>query len=195
MSNTQSKDARTPKVSKNQWYNKLHHMPQITGIIIMIFILIASIYVGNWRTLSHQVAQAENLLNIEEAVQMRAGEASNMLALAGRNNIPQAAVDALTKARDALTKAQGGHNISVADIALQEAMAEVESALRSDTGLSEEDRTNVQRVRDNFDSAGNMMRQRAREYNLEIERARTTYRSLPFRFALPEPQSYEGVGT
>ena len=185
--------AKPRKAGKGELYRKLHEMPQIVGIGLMVLVLVFSVLVGNWRTLSNLQGEAEKTLDIADLVKERAGSASNLLAIASRyDGVSTESVKSLETARENLLKAKGGNRISMADLSLQDAVLVLESQLRKQ-GLSAEDEGNLQRALDSFYEKGNMIRQQARDYNRLIQHAKNIWSGMPFRFMLPQPQEYAGV--
>ena len=49
------------------------------------------------------------------------------------------------------------------------------------------------RAADDFAEQGSFLRQEARAYNKQAEKAEALYEKLPTKFVLPEPDVYEGV--
>lgn len=183
----------TAKKSKGTVYRKLHEMPQLVGILLMVVILAAAVYVGNWRTLDNLVSSADKTIDLSELVVERAASASNLLSIASRYpGVAQSSVDALTQSRDKLLAAESPYDISKADMSVQDGMLVLQSEIKKQSP-SDEDATMVQRVMDTFYGVGNRMRQEARDYNRLIEHAQQVYAQMPFKVLLPEPQTYQGI--
>lgn len=190
---TANQPVKAKKRGPSVFYQKLHEMPQLAGIALMVIILVLSVLVGNWRTLFNLEREAEKSLDIGEFVEERIAQASNLLTIAGRySDISAQNVQALQNAQQGLREAKGATQISEADASLQDSFLVVQSALNRQP-LSDMDKDLLQGVVDNFYGAGNRMRQRGKEYNLLIDHAKRVWRMLPFRFLLGEPQGYLGI--
>ena len=51
----------------------------------------------------------------------------------------------------------------------------------------------LSRAADNFAEQGSFLRQEARAYNQQAEKAEKLYESLPAKFLLRQPDLYEGI--
>lgn len=195
MTKAQPMDAvqNTGKKPKGGIYRKLHEMPQVLGIVLMVVILVAALYVGNWRTLENLVSDADKTLELSELVEERAAAVSNLLSIASRYpGVSESSVDALTQSRQKLLDAEGAYDISKADMSVQDGMLVLQNEIKKQSP-SDEDATMVQRAMDTFYGVGNRMRQEARNYNRLIEHAQQVQSQLPFGMLLPEPQGYQGI--
>lgn len=195
MTQAQPKDtaAGTKQKKKGSLYRKLHEMPQIAGIILMVVILVASVYIGNWRTLHNLVRDADATFDISELVEERAATAANLLSVASRyDGVSETSVSALTQSRQKLLDANGAYNISRADMSVQDGMLVLENEIKKQS-LSGEDAEMVQRVMDTFYGVGSAMRQEARDYNRMIQHAQEVQETLPFGKLLPQPKEYQGI--
>lgn len=195
MTNAQPANAAqsTAKKQKGGLYRKLHEMPQLLGILLMVVILVAALYVGNWRTLNNLVTDADKTLDLSELVDERAAAASNLLTIAARYpGVSESSVDALTQSRQKLLDAEGAYEISKADMSVQDGMLVLENQIKQQSP-SDEDVTMMQRAMDSFYGIGNRMRQEARDYNRLIQHAQEVRLQMPFGALLPEPQEYQGI--
>ena len=87
-----------------------------------------------------------------------------------------------------MERAKTAQAISRADQALTAAVSELTTA-----SLSGEEERSMLRAADDFAEQGSFLRQEARAYNKQAEKAEALYEKLPTKFVLPEPDVYEGV--
>ena len=118
----------------------------------------------------------------------RIDAAQNVLTVAGRAGLSESAIQAAEDAIGALEKSKTAQAISRADQALTAAVSELTTA-----ALSGEEERSMLRAADDFAEQGSFLRQEARAYNKQAEKAEALYEKLPTKFVLPEPDVYEGV--
>ncbi|MBQ8618254.1 MAG: hypothetical protein IJ418_12225 [Clostridia bacterium] len=166
---------------------KLQSLSQAAGIAIMVLLLIASLFVGNFRAL--QSATPKAFLrqgDVKSIVEDRIDAAMNVATVAQRLGLGE--VQTVYNAAEALEEAKTAREISRADQELTAAVSRLTTA-----ELSGEEARNMQSAADDFAEMGSFLRQEARAYNQQAEKAEKLYDSLPTRFILPEPDVYEGI--
>lgn len=165
----------------------LYNLPKAAGMAIMALLLIASLFIGNFRALQNATPKAFlRQGDVKSIIEDRIDAANNVLSVAQRLNLGD--VQAAQNAINALEGAKSARDISRAD---QELMAAV--SMFTTAALSGEDARSMQRAADDFAEQGSFLRQEARAYNEKAEKAEKLYDSLPTKFMLPEPDVYEGI--
>lgn len=170
----------------------LYALPQAAGIAIMALLLIVSLFVGNFRAL--QSATPKAFLrqgDVASIVEDRLDAAGNAMIVAGRAQIDQLLLDAVEEASDALADAETAREISRADQDLTAAVSEMVAEAKEK--LDSENRTMLQSAADDFAEQGSFLRQEARAFNEQAEKAEELYEKLPTKFLLAEPDVYEGL--
>ncbi|MGN0773066.1 MAG: hypothetical protein ACI4MP_04670 [Candidatus Ventricola sp.] len=168
---------------------RLQELPQAAGIAILALLLVISLFAGNFRAL--QSATPKAFLrqgDVKSIVEDRIDAAQNVLTVAGRVGLDGEAIRAAESAVGALEKAKTAREISRADQALTAAVSELTTA-----PLSGEDERSMLRAADDFAEQGSFLRQEARDYNKQAQKAEALYEKLPTKFVLPEPDVYEGI--
>ena len=157
-------------------------------------LLCVALVVGNARALARAGENAQALWpQVAACAQERAGDALNLAQIAARYDaLSGDEVQALRDAAQALGEAQGAQETAAASDALQTLVSDASVRLMA-AGLSEADERALSSVMDDFTESGNMLRQRARQYNGAAQRALDVYARLPARLVLPAPQAYPGL--
>jgi len=169
---------------------KLHALPRAAGIAAMIALLVVSLFVGNFRALQNATPKAfYKNRDVQSILEDRAAQAGNVVTVATRAGLDAQLILDATNAVNALEAAKSARDISRADQKLTAAVAELTTAEIND----EETRGSMLRAADNFAEQGSFLRQTAREYNRQAEKAVELYESLPTKFLLAEPDVYEGI--
>lgn len=166
---------------------RLHDLPQAAGVAIMLTMLIAALFIGNFRAL--QSATPADFIrqgDVRSIVQERIEAAGNAATIAERAGLT--GVQDVRDAAKALEKAKTAREISRANQALQEAVSALTTA-----PLTGEDARSMLYAADDFAETGSFLRQEARAYNEKAEKAVRLYEKLPTKFVLPEPDVYEGL--
>lgn len=167
----------------------LHNLPQAAGIAIMAVLLAAALFAGNFRALSG--ATPKDFIrqgDVESIIEDRSAAAGNVLTVARRAGLDDAQITAAENAVNAFEAAKTAREISRADQALAAAISELTTA-----ELSGEDARSMLRAADTFAEQGSFLRQEARAYNEEAEKAEALYEKLPAKFLLSAPDVYEGI--
>lgn len=176
--------------SKAGMKEKLHALPQAAGIALMIVLLALSLPIGNYRAL--QNATPKDFLrqgDVDSIIEDRIDAAQNVLTIARRAKLDGREIQAAENAAEALEEAKTARKISRADQTLTAAVSE----LTTDSMLTGEDSVYMQRAADDFAEQGSFLRQEARAYNQQAEKAAELYEKLPTKFLFAEPDMYEGV--
>lgn len=171
---------------------RLHDIPQAAGIAIMAVLLVAALFAGNFRAL--QKATPKAFLrqgDVKSIIEDRLDAAGNAMTVARRAGLDDEAFDDVSNAINAMESAKTAREISRADQKLTAAVAEV--VTEASGRLDSENRTMLQSAADDFAEQGSFLRQEARSFNKQAEKAEALYEKLPTRFALPEPDVYEGI--
>ena len=174
---------------------KLQALPQAAGIAVMAALLVLALFVGNSRALDRvSPGPILDYGDVASIVEDRAAQAENALnvvsrALGDGNARAEEAATAVRGALDDFRAAGDARELSRADQALTAAVSELTAA----AGLSGEDERSLQRALDNFAEQGSFLRQEARAYDAQAEKAEKLYKSLPTRFVLEAPERYEGL--
>ena len=166
---------------------KLHSLPQAAGIAIMVLLLAASLFAGNFRALQNATPKAFlRQGDVKSIMEDRIDAAMNVASVAERLGLGE--VQTVYNAAEALEEAKTAREISRADQELTAAVSRLTTA-----ELSGEDARSMLRAADDFAEMGSFLRQEARSYNEKAEKAEKLYERLPTKFVLPEPDVYEGV--
>lgn len=168
---------------------RLRDLPQAAGIAILVLLLVISLFAGNFRALQNATPKAFlRQGDVKSIVEDRIDAAQNVLTVAGRAGLSEDAIHAVREAIGDMESAKTAQAISRADQALTAAVSELTTA-----SLSGEEERNMLRAADDFAEQGSFLRQEARAYNKQAEKAEALYEKLPTKFVLPEPDVYEGV--
>lgn len=181
------KKQAAPSREEAGFKQKLQNLPQAAGIAIMVLLLVASLFIGNFRAL--QGATPKAFLrqgDVKSIVEDRIDAAMNVATVAERLGLGD--VQTVYNAAEALEEAKTARDISRADQDLTAAVSRLTTA-----ELSGEEARNMQRAADDFAEMGSFLRQEARAYNEQAEKAEKLYDTLPTKFVLPEPDVYEGI--
>lgn len=169
---------------------KLQRLPRAAGVALMVLLLVLSLFVGNFRALQNATPKAFiRQGDVKSIVEDRVAQAGNIAAVAERANLNTAYISELRAASEELAAAKTAREISRADQRLSAAAAELTTA----AGLGEEEAKNMTRAADNFAEQGSFLRQEARTFNKQAEKAEALYEMLPTKFLLSAPDVYEGV--
>lgn len=169
-------------------------IPHALGVALSAALLCVALVTGNARVLARAGENAQALWpQVAACAQERAGDALNLAQIAARYDaLSEAEVQALRDAAQALGEAQGAQETAAASDALQTLVSDASVRLMA-AGLSEADERALSSVMDDFTESGNMLRQRARQYNGAAQQALDVYARLPARLVLPAPQTYPGL--
>ena len=168
---------------------RLRDLPQAAGIAILVLLLVISLFAGNFRALQNATPKAFlRQGDVKSIVEDRIDAAQNVLTVAGRAGLSEDAIHAVREAIGDMERAKTAQAISRADQTLTAAVSELTTA-----SLSGEEERNMLRAADDFAEQGSFLRQEARAYNKQAEKAEALYEKLPTKFVLPEPDVYEGV--
>ena len=171
---------------------KLYRLPRAAGIAIMAALLVLSLFVGNLRALQNATPTAFlRQGDVKSIVEDRIDAAQNAQTVAQRAGLDAALLDAVDNAVRSMESAKTAREISRADQALSAAVSEMID--RAGDALSGENLTMLTRAADSFAEQGSFLRQEARAYNKEAEKADKLYDRLPTKFLLAEPDMYEGI--
>lgn len=168
----------------------LRALPRSVGIALMALLIAVSLPVGNYRAL--QNATPTPLLRRREVVSIiedRAAQAQNAVTVARQGGVSEALTQNVESAADALLAAKSAREVSRADQTLTSAMAD----LTAGANLMGESADMLRRAAANFAEQGSFLRQQARAYAQETEKAVSLYEKLPLRALLPAPDVYEGL--
>lgn len=174
---------------KKSMKQKLYDLPRAAGIAILCAQLVVSLFAGNFRAL--QIATPKDFIrqgDVQSIIEDRIAQAGNAVTVAERAGLSANAINAVETACESLETAKTAREISRADQALMAAVAELTTA-----ELSGEDAKSMQRAADNFAEQGSFLRQEARAFNQEAEKAEEVYEKLPTKFLFAEPDIYEGL--
>ena len=167
-------------------------LPQTAGIVIMVVLLVASLFVGNMRAL--QKAEPASFMKqgeVASIVDNRAGAAMNAETVAKRAALDATYFTAVETAVSAFKDAKSARDLSRADQELTTAVSEMTAEAKQQ--LSEEDQRLLSVAADNFTEQGNFLRQEARDFNTKAEKAQKVYDKLLTKFVLSQPDYYEGL--
>ena len=197
---TQQAPQRAPKTADRKAQQKkpegvkekLGRIPRASGMAIMAVLLVVSLFVGNFRALQNATPTAFlRQGDVKSIVEDRIDAAQNVQTVAQRAGLNAALLDAVDDAVDAMAGAKTARDISRADQDLSAAVSELID--QAGDALSGENLTMLTRAADSFAEQGSFLRQDARAYNKEAEKADRLYDSLPTKFLLSEPDMYEGI--
>lgn len=197
---TQQAPQRAPKTADRKAQQKkpegvkekLGRIPRAAGMAIMAVLLVVSLFVGNFRALQNATPTAFlRQGDVKSIVEDRIDAAQNVQTVAQRAGLNAALLDAVDDAVDAMAGAKTARDISRADQDLSAAVSELID--QAGDALSGENLTMLTRAADSFAEQGSFLRQEARAYNKEAEKADRLYDSLPTKFLLSEPDMYEGI--
>ena len=181
------KRQRAPQQESGGLKEKLHRLPQAAGIAVMIVLLALSLLIGNFRALQNATPKAFlRQGDVKSIVEDRIDAAMNVASVAQRLGLGE--VQTVYNAAEALEEAKTAREISRADQQLTAAVSAFTTAQ-----LSGEDARSMMRAADSFAEMGSFLRQEARAYNEQAEKAEKLYEKLPAKFILPEPDMYEGI--
>lgn len=169
---------------------KLHSLPRAAGVAAMILLLIASLFVGNFRALQNATPAAfYKQGDVQSIIEDRVAQAGNVVTVATRAGVDAQLIVDVENAINALEAARSARDVSRADQTLTAAVSE----LTTKEFFDSETRDSMRRAADNFAEQGSFLRQEAREFNQRSEKAERLYESLPTKFLLSEPDVYEGI--
>ena len=181
-----------PKQEKENKRSPLAELPRAAGIAVMAVLLIASLFVGNFRAL--QRATPKDFLrqgDVASIVEDRLDAAGNARMVAMRAQLDQLLIDPVDEAMAALEEAKTARDISRADQDLTAAVSEMVAEAKEK--LDSENRIMLQSAADDFAEQGSFLRQEAHAFNEQAEKAEELYEKLPTKFLLAEPDVYEGL--
>lgn len=181
--------AKEKKQSGMGFKGKLYALPQAAGVAIMAALLVISLFVGNFRAL--QKATPKDFIrwgDVDSIIEDRIDAAMNAVTVAKRAGMNDSDIQAVQNEAEALDDAKSARDISRADQELTEAVSELTTQ-----ELSGEDARSMLSAADTFAEMGSFLRQEARAYNEEAQKAEALYEKLPTKFILPEPDVYEGI--
>ena len=179
------------KEEKKTFFQKLYDLPQAAGIALMVVLLVVSLFVGNFRALKG--AEPGAFLrqgSVQTIVEDRIAEAGNVLVVAKRENADAALVANVETAQKALNEAETAREISAANALLTTAVSELTEAA---DGMSAENQTMLMKAADAFAEQGSFLRQEAKAFNKQAEKAKKLYEKLPTRALFEQPDWYEGL--
>lgn len=186
---TRESETNRTNTHKGGLRDRLYRLPQAAGVAIMAVLLALALVVGNARALQKATPKAFwRQGDVESIVEDRVGEARNVLTVANRAGLDANAIHEVELAMDEMEQARTARAISRADQRLTAAVSELTTAK-----LEGEAASSMLRAADGFAEQGSFLRQEARAYNEEAERAEALYEKLPLKFLLPEPDVYEGI--
>lgn len=172
--------------------DRLHDIPQAAGIAIMAVLLIVSLFVGNARALMG--ATPKDFLaqgDVKSIVEDRLHAAGNAKTVAMRAQIDALLIEPVDNAINAMESAKSAREISRADQTLTAAVSEMTAAAMDK--LDAENRAMLQSAADDFAEQGSFLRQEAKAFNKDAQKAEQLYEKLPTKFVLAEPDVYEGI--
>ncbi|MBP3657246.1 MAG: hypothetical protein J6K32_11195 [Clostridia bacterium] len=171
---------------------KLQAIGQGTGVAIMVVMLALALLVGNFRALQNATPKAFlRQGDVASIIEDRADAAGNALTVARRAGLDETIYQSVEKAVEELEKANTAKEISRADQDLTAAV----SGMIADAGnkLDGENKKMLTRAADDFSEQGSFLRQEARSYNRDAEKAEALYEKLPLKFLFAQPDVYEGI--
>lgn len=180
------------KKQKDDKGNALQNIPYAAGIAIMAVLLVLSLFVGNFRAL--QRATPKDFMrwgDVDSIIEDRLDAAGNAKMVAMRAALDEILVDPVEDAIYAMEQAKTAREISRADQKLTAAVSAMTAAAMEK--LDGENRTMLQSAADDFAEQGSFLRQEARSFNAEAEKAEALYEKLPTKFLLAQPDVYEGI--
>ena len=185
-------DASAKRQEKRGAMQRLHDLPQAAGVITLVLMLVAALFVGNARAF-FRVSPGAFLKqgDVASIIEDRLDAAGNALTVASRSDISQTMLDNVREAMDAMEQAHTAREISRSDQRLTSAVSEMVAEASKE--LEGENLTMITRAADDFAEQGSFLRQEARTYNEQALEAEALYEKLPTAFILPEPDVYEGI--
>lgn len=188
----QRASANTPKRGEEKKGRPLAGLSQAAGAAIMVVLLVASLFVGNFRALQRATPKAFlRQGDVASIIEDRLDAAGNAQMVAMRAQLDALLTDPVTEAITALEQAKTARDISRADQKLTAAVSEMVAEAKD--RLDSENRTMLQSAADDFAEQGSFLRQEARSFNQQAERAEALYEKLPTKFLLAQPDVYEGI--
>ena len=188
----QRASANTPKRGEEKKGRPLAGLSQAAGAAIMAVLLVASLFVGNFRALQRATPKAFlRQGDVASIIEDRLDAAGNAQMVAMRAQLDALLTDPVTEAITALEQAKTARDISRADQKLTAAVSEMVAEAKD--RLDSENRTMLQSAADDFAEQGSFLRQEARSFNQQAEKAEALYEKLPTKFLLAQPDVYEGI--
>lgn len=190
------KQQQTPKnqssKGKQEQPKGLAALSQKAGIAAMTVLLILSLFVGNFRALQNVTPKAFiRQGDVQSIVEDRISAANNIVTVSERGGAKQATLSDVADALTAMKKAKTARDISRADQQLTVAVSALIDEV-SDS-LTGENAAMLTRAADTFSEQGSFLRQEARAYNEQAQKAETLYEKLPTKGLLAQPDMYEGI--
>ena len=171
---------------------RLARLPFGAGLAALVLLCVLALPVGNFRALQGATPQAFlRQGDVASIVEDRIDAAENVKTVASRASVDDALLRDVDDAVAALKSAKTARDVSRADQSLTMAVAELID--RADSALTGENGAMLSREADNFAEQGSFLRQEARAYNQQAEKAEKLYESLPTKFLLRQPDLYEGI--
>ena len=159
---------------------------------IMAALLAVSLFVGNFRALQRATPKAFlRQGDVKSILSDRLDAAANAKMVAMRAQLDALLTDPVDEAMTDLEAAKTAREISRADQDLTAAITEV--IVAAGERLDSENRTMLRSAADDFTEMGSFLRQEARSFNEQAEKAEALYEKLPTKFLLAEPDVYEGI--
>ena len=188
----QRASANTPKRGEEKKGRPLAGLSQAAGAAIMVVLLVASLFVGNFRALQRATPKAFlRQGDVASIIEDRLDAAGNARMVAMRAQLDALLTDPVTEAITALEQAKTARDISRADQKLTAAVSEMVAEAKD--RLDSENRTMMQSAADDFAEQGSFLRQEARSFNQQAKKAEALYEKLPTKFLLVQPDVYEGI--
>ena len=188
----QRTSANTPKREEEKKGRPLEGLSQAAGAAIMVVLLVASLFVGNFRALQRATPKAFlRQGDVASIIEDRLDAAGNAQMVAMRAQLDALLTDPVTEAIEALEQAKTAREISRADQKLTAAVSEMVAEAKD--RLDSENRTMLQSAADDFAEQGSFLRQEARSFNQQAKKAEALYEKLPTKFLLAQPDVYEGI--
>ena len=187
----QQQAQKAPAPEKKQGVKeKLHRLPLAVGIAALVLLLVASLFVGNFRALQNATPKAFiRQGDVQSIVEDRIAQAGNAVTVATRAGLDAQLILDVNNAMNAMEAAKTAREISRADQTLTAAVSELTTAQIADAETAK----SMQRAADNFAEQGSFLRQEARAFNKKAEKAEALYESLPTKFLYDQPDVYEGI--
>ena len=188
----QRASANAQKRGEEKKGRPLAGLSQAAGAAIMAVLLVASLFVGNFRALQRATPKAFlRQGDVASIIEDRLDAAGNAQMVAMRAQLDALLTDPVTEAITALEQAKTARDISRADQKLTAAVSEMVAEAKD--RLDSENRTMLQSAADDFAEQGSFLRQEARSFNQQAEKAEALYEKLPTKFLLAQPDVYEGI--
>ncbi|MDO5300312.1 MAG: hypothetical protein Q4F18_12845 [Clostridia bacterium] len=187
-----SKASASKAEKKKSVRQRLNDMPQAAGIAALVLLCVLALPVGNLRALQNATPAAFlRQGDVKSIVEDRIAAAGNALTVASRGDVSDQLTADVQAAIEQLQKAKSAREISRADQKLTAAVSEMVAA--ASDSLDAENQRMLTRAADDFAEQGSFLRQEARAYNEQAEKAEKLYEKLPTKFLFAQPDSYEGV--